>query len=467
LSTSRLPTRLLHYSATSQYDILVTMSSTDSGASLAERAIAVLKANDQGLYTIPAEDLYPHQWLWDSCFIAIGQRHYDIERAKVEILSLLRAQWSNGMLPHMIFNKDPRYKQDHQYWRSWVSPFAPDDMFTSGITQPPVVAEAIVRIGEKLPLPERRSWYRQVFPGLLAYHQWMYADRDPHDEGLTLQIHPWETGLDTNPAWIGEMHDHLLPWWIRTLKTTHLDTVISLFRRDHIGGIRPRYSTIDALTMFDAQRRLRRKEYNIDRILPHSLFAIEDLAFNAILIRANDHLKSIAKSLRADIPKELLDRMELSRLAFEELWDPYTEMYYSRDFITHKLIAEPTVAALLPLYAGCISKERAALLVKSIENERLFGPNHPLPSTPVSSPWFDPYTYWQGPTWLNINWMVADGLVRYGYPHHAGAIIDSSLELLQQDDFHEYFNPITGEALGARNFSWTAAVALDWLKNQK
>ncbi|HSD56239.1 MAG TPA: hypothetical protein VLA92_03735, partial [Candidatus Saccharimonadales bacterium] len=62
---------------------------------VSERAIELLKKNDRGLYTIPAEGLYPHQWLWDSCFIAIGQRHYDIERAKMEILSLIRGQWSN------------------------------------------------------------------------------------------------------------------------------------------------------------------------------------------------------------------------------------------------------------------------------------------------------------------------------------------------------------------------------------
>lgn len=444
------------------------MSDTTSPSdSLAERAITVLKQNDRGFYTIPAEELYPHQWLWDSCFIAIGQRHYDVDRAKTEILSLLRGQWSNGMIPHMIFSRDPHFRRDHNYWRSWVSPFAPDDQITSGITQPPVLAEAIVRIGEKLDTTERRSWYRQVYPGLLAYHQWLFEERDPHQEGLTLQIHPWETGLDTNPAWMGEMHEHLLPWWIRMVQKTRFDNVINIFRRDHVGGIRPRYSTIDALTMFDAQRRLRRKEYSIDRILPHSLFAIEDLAFNAIFIRANDHLASIAKSLRKELPDDLQKRIALSRKAFDELWDPYTSMYYPRDFVTHKLITEPTVEALLPLYAGCISKERAAVLVKSIENERLFGPNHPLPSAPISSPVFDPYTYWQGPTWLNINWLIADGLERYGYKHHAAAIIESSLELLENDDFHEYFNPITGEALGARNFGWTAAVALDWIKTRK
>src|ERR1041384_5046526 len=108
---------------------------SNMNSSIAERAIDVLKKNDRGLYTIPAEDLYPHQWLWDSCFIAIGQRHYDVERAKMEILSVLRGQWSNGMVPHMIFSRGRQYKRDHDTWRSWISPLAPDDAITSGITQ--------------------------------------------------------------------------------------------------------------------------------------------------------------------------------------------------------------------------------------------------------------------------------------------------------------------------------------------
>jgi neutral trehalase len=429
-----------------------------------QAAIDILKKNDKGLYTIPASKLYPHQWLWDSCFIAIGQRHYDVERAKMEILSLLRGQWSNGMIPHMVFSRGTEYKSDRNVWRSWISPFAPDDVVTSGITQPPLLAEAIVRIGEKLKLPERRSWYRQVFPALLAYHEWLYRERDPHEEGLALQIHPWETGLDNTPPWMSELHEHLLPWWVRVLQKTKLEIVAGWFRRDTtIVPAAERYSNIDAMALFDAQRRLRRKEYNIDKILDHSLFTIEDLAFNAIFIRANDHLVAIAKTLRAEVPEAVLERMDLTKKALSELWDPYTEMYYPRDFVNHKLLKEPSVAALLPLYAGCIDSERAAVLVKSLENAHMFGPPHPVPSVPLNSPWFDPKRYWQGPTWLNMNWLIVDGLIRYGYKDHAEALIESSLELVEKGEFNEYYNPLTGEPLGAPNFSWTAAVALDWL----
>jgi hypothetical protein len=435
-------------------------------AALLSAAKDVLKRNDRGFYTVPAEP-YPHQWLWDSCFIAIGQRHYDVERAKMEILSLLRGQWTNGMMPNIIFSRGREYRHDQNVWRSWVSPFAPDKAKTTGITQPPMLAEAIVRVGQKLPIVERRSWYRQVWPNLLSYHQWLYNERDPHGEGLVLQIHPWETGLDNSPPWMSELQNHLLPGWVRLIKQLRLDYVIGLFRRDTRNIPKgQRLSTIEALAFYDAQRRLRRKAYNINDILDHSLFAIEDLAFNSILIRANDHLLEIAKSIRADVPEDLLKRIKLTVKTFDELWDPYTEMYYPRDFVTHRLLKEPSVASLLPLYAGCISKERAETLVKMLESERLFGPPYPVPSTPLNSPWFNPECYWQGPTWFNINWLIIDGLRRYGFHHHADALTESMLELAQHGSY-EYFNPLSGEPLGAPNFSWTAALTIDLIHPSK
>lgn len=436
---------------------------------LQAQATAVLKANDRGSYTIPAAQLYPHQWLWDSCFIAIGLRHLDVERAKMEILSLLRGQWRNGMLPHMIFGDERgKFADDpgkRTMWRSWLSPYSPDDVATSGITQPPMLAEAIVRVGEKMEMPERRSWYRLVYPALLAYHEWLYFERDPHTEGLALQIHPWETGLDNTPPWMSELHEHLLPWWIRGIEKLHLDNFVGHFRRDisHVPH-EQRMTNVDALALYDAQRRLRRKNYDIDRILDHSLFAIEDLAFNSILVRANDHLKTIAKTLQIDLPDELQTRMALTIQTFEELWDPYTEQYYPRDFVTHKLIKEPSIATLLPLYAGHITKDRAKLLIRMLENEHLFGPPYPIPTTPVNSGWFDSRRYWQGPTWMNTNWLIIDGLKRYGFKEHAAALTESSLELVERAGFYEYFDPINGNPLGSNSFSWTAACVIDWLK---
>lgn len=431
---------------------------------LLEDARAVLQKNDHGGYTMPAGKLYPHQWLWDSCFIAIGLRHLDVERAQTELRNLLRGQWSNGMLPHMIFNDDPAFERDRQAWRSWVSPQSPYKIATSGITQPPVLAEAIVRIGQKLRLPERRRWYDEMWPSLVRYHQWIYTDRDPHQEGLALLVHPWETGLDNTPPWMAYLQDHQQPIWINALHKTGLEKVVGLFRRDTRSlPANQRFTNYEVLALFSDQMRLRRKSYDISRILDHAMFAIEDLAFNSILIRANQHIRDIAKVIDEDLPEELDKSMKQTEKAFDQLWDELTGQYYSRDFITHKWLRESTVATLLPLYAGHISQERAKSLLKLVEDPQKFGLSFPLPSVPKNSAWFDPNRYWQGPSWININWLVIDGLRRYGFDDHAQVLTDVSLELVAKHGNYEYFNPHDGSPLGAENFSWTAALTIDLL----
>lgn len=432
---------------------------------LAIGARAILDSNDRGTFTVPAGEMYPHQWLWDSCFIAIGIRHYDVERAKIEILNLFRGQWANGMVPHILFTDGGKsFFPDKNAWRSWINPYAPDDVNTSGITQPPMLAEAIVQIGSNMSLAERRSWYRTVWPGLLAYHKWMYDERDPHHEGLILQVHPWETGLDNTPPWMSELHEHLMPWWIRGLEKTKLEKLITLARRDtRYVPPEQRFTNIDVLSLFDVQRRLRRKAYDIRKVLDHSLFSIEDLTFNSIAIRANQHLRAIAKSIREPIPDELDKRMKLTAKKLEELWDPYAQSYFSRDFTTHRLIKVSSIASLMPLYAGSISQERADQIVKGLENEHLFGPAFPVPSTPLSSPWYDGNRYWQGPSWVNTNWLIIKGLEQYGFKAHAAALRESTLEMVSRGGFYEYFNATSGAPLGSPNFSWTAALTIDLL----
>jgi hypothetical protein len=433
---------------------------------LLDAAKMVLSTNDHdGQYTIPAHGLYPHQWLWDSCFIAIGLRNYDVPRAQQEILSLLKGQWANGMLPSMILNKDFTHRPDREFWRSYISPFAPDRVATSGITQPPMLAEAIVQIGKKLPKPARRTWFGTVYPALLEYHQWLYKERDPHHCGLVLQIHPWETGLDNTPPWIDELHQNKLPFWISVMHALRLDNVLTFFRRDvHFlaSAVEQRMSTIDVFTLYSIQRRLRRKSYDINRILTHSMLTIEDLTFNSILARANQHLRYIARTTGHDLPDDLDKRMHQTDRAIEDLWDQESQQYYSRSYASQKLIKIPTIASLMPLYAGCISKEKAALLVKKIDS-KAYKTKYPVPSVPTDSQWFHPHMYWQGPTWLNTNWLLADGLERYGYKEEAKHIRSQSIDLVTQSSFHEYFSPIDGTPAGTDNFSWTAAMIIDFL----
>src|SRR5919202_791950 len=118
---------------------------------LVGRAARVLRENDMGGWTRASPTLYPHQWSWDSAFIAIGLAHLDTNRAAGEIRSLLDHQWDNGKIPHIIFNPDAppeSYFPGPEHWASAAeAPDAPaGPATTSGLCQPPVHALATLRI---------------------------------------------------------------------------------------------------------------------------------------------------------------------------------------------------------------------------------------------------------------------------------------------------------------------------------
>ena len=48
---------------------------------------------------------YPHQWSWDAAFIAIGNSYFNTKNSMKELEFLFGAQWKNGIVPHIVFNK--------------------------------------------------------------------------------------------------------------------------------------------------------------------------------------------------------------------------------------------------------------------------------------------------------------------------------------------------------------------------
>jgi len=74
---------------------------------LRDAAIGVLDRNDLGTMTTAAPHLYPHQWSWDAAFVTIGLSRVSVRRAITELSGLLRAQWSTGMVPHIVFAPGP------------------------------------------------------------------------------------------------------------------------------------------------------------------------------------------------------------------------------------------------------------------------------------------------------------------------------------------------------------------------
>lgn len=436
---------------------------------IAEQARGVLALNDLGEWTRPTAKLYPHQWLWDSCFIAIGLRHIDLQRAQNEIRSLLRGQWKNGMLPYIIFGQATTYHAGPKLWRCHLSPDAPADVETCGGTQPPMLAEAVVRIGELLPAAKRKAWYSEVYPAIARYHEWLYRERDPDRTGLVALMHPWESGLDNTPPWMEILHTHALSYKLRLVdKSRALMRFLERLRKDtSIVPASQRMSTLDLLAFYDIVRQMRRAKYDHKRLFATQKLLVVDLITNCILIRANQHLATIAKTIDEDLPPLTAQAHAHGIELLDQLWDTETNSYYSRDYRTGQLIKVPSIATFMPLYAGKLHKDKVKALMGQFHNPKRFGAKYLVPTTPLDSPYFKPQCYWQGPIWINTNWLIIRGLRQNDQDKEADELQAATLELIANGGMHEYFSPLDGTPAGAPNFSWTAALALDLLNEQQ
>ncbi len=429
--------------------------------SLADRALAVLDRNRRGSWTCPAERFYPHQWLWDSCFVAIGLARHDAGRAADELRAVFRGQWANGMLPHMIFTPEVSDAGSRHIWRSRSFPEAPRDVETSCITQPPVAGLAVWRVAEALVGDERRAFLADLYPRVLRYHEWLYRERDPDGRGLVTLIHPWECGLDTTPPWTRLLRRMRGPWWLDVALKLRLSRVARLLRRDtRYAPAAQRLSDDDGLRMLALVHRAQRSGFDLRRMPPERSVLVEDLAFNALLAASNDAIAAMAVELDQPVSEELQRRFDSTRGAFTELWDDETGQYYPRDRTTGALVRLPTVATFLPLLARLPTPEQTERLRALLLDERRCWPRYPVPSVPLDDRRFDEARYWRGPTWVNTNWLVIEGLRAVGDEASADELAHRTLELVDRAGCWEYFSPLDGDGYGAPDFSWTAALTL-------
>jgi hypothetical protein len=425
----------------------------------------VLEQNRRGAWTCPSSTLYPHQWLWDSCFIAIGLACIDPQRAAVEVRSLFRGQWSNGMLPHMIFAEGVHDVGSRRVWRSKQNPLAPRDVDTSCITQPPLVAIAAHEVASALPPAEGDDLRRELLPKLTAYHSWMYDERDPEHSGLVTLIHPWESGLDTSPPWMHALERMPMPWWLRVASELRLARLLRWLRYDtrQLPALE-RTSDDDGLRMLALAVLAAQHGFDLRRLPRERAVLIQDLAFNALLIVANRALEAIATDLGEELPAALRARFRGTEVALDALWDDESGQYHSRNAVTGTRIAPPTIATFFPLWSRTLPASRAAQLIERLRDPTKYWPAHPVPSVPLDAAQFEEARYWKGPTWINTNWIIIQGLLAHGETDLAASLRDRSLALVDASGCYEYFSPLDGRGLGAADFSWTAALAIELSK---
>ncbi|WP_283134871.1 amylo-alpha-1,6-glucosidase [Rhizohabitans arisaemae] len=422
-------------------------------AALGRDAWSVLDANWTGLATHPSPGIYPHQWSWDSAFTALGMARRNPRRAREELRSLFRGQWRDGMLPHIVFHSADRslYFPGPEVWRSLDHDDAPRGVATSGLTQPPLHAYALWwmwRNGSGLDRESLRGFVRRLWPALLAQHAHLARVRDLGGGGLAAIVHPWESGMDDSPAFDAPL--------------AALPVVRRDYRRDPAGA----ESDHDRYIWLAAG--YRDSGYAAGYLREEHPFAVEDPMFNGIWLASTWALAQLAPVIGRDPAPYEEDAARIRAALIERLWSPSSGAFLARDVRAGRSIPICTVGGFGPLLDPGLPMEYITAMVALLESPRFMGAaGYPVPSCEIRAPEFDRTRYWRGPTWVSANWLLWRGCCVHGMTGLADIIASSTLRLVRQAGFRECFDPFDGTGRGCRDFSCSAALALDLLTTSR
>jgi hypothetical protein len=353
-------------------------------------------------YTCPSPGHYPWQWYWDSCFTAIVWRRFDPQRSRRELQSLLAAQRPDGFIGHTIFWNTPLTGAR----RLTYNVTSPDAPMTSSI-QPPVLAWAWrIAVGDPASVP-----------GIGAHHDWLESNRDLDGDGLIWIVQPDESGLDASPQFDPIWGDraHGLPGFVLLVR-----------RNRHLG--------------YDCRRILEAGGPVCCEVMTNVLYSLSRVA---------------------------LGRPSLTSAIVERLYDERRGLFWPLARPTPTRAFSLTWAALSPLALPDLPEEIGRRLVEQhlLDSSR-FWLSVPPPSVSATDPQFStddrgflrPRRYWRGPTWINSAWLIWLGLVRLGYDEQAAELVARVSAAVRRSGLREYYNPFTGEGMGAVEFGWSSLV---------
>ncbi|MCL4560489.1 MAG: hypothetical protein M1281_07740 [Chloroflexi bacterium] len=153
---------------------------------------------------------------------------------------------------------------------------------------------------------------------------------------------------------------------------------------------------------------------------------------------------------------DLLERMNA------RLWDSREGLYWA--YHNGQPICIRTPFSLFPLLTGKLAPENARRLVDHLTDPAMFWAPYPVPSVARDEATYEPTQMWRGPTWVNVNYLLQEGLDRSGFKKVAQRLRTQTLEMLKrQPDLYEFYDPETGEAgpHAAPVFGWSAALFIE------
>ncbi len=118
-----------------------------------------------------------------------------------------------------------------------------------------------------------------------------------------------------------------------------------------------------------------------------------------------------------------------------QLWDETRGFYYDLDFAGN-LSRTSAVTGFLPLLLDDIPQKRVERLIEKLKNPKQFNTAFPIPSVAVSDPRWST-DMWRGATWINLNYLIIQGLLQQHKKTEAQWLTDQTIHYVNK--YYEKF----------------------------
>jgi putative isomerase len=196
-------------------------------------------------------------------------------------------------------------------------------------------------------------------------------------------------------------------------------------------------------------------------------FEVEGVDLAAYLVRELQCMAVIAGHIgeKADAKSFRARAAKVNQLINEVFWDEKHGLYFDRNEKTKQPVPVKSATNFMPLFCGAPSKEQVKRMVaEHLTNEKEFWLAYPVASYAKTEPDYYQGSHllpngshecnWRGSTWAPTNYMIFQGLMRYGHIEVARELASRLFEMavVKNPVLREYYNAETGEGLGQTNF---------------
>lgn len=181
--------------------------------------------------------------------------------------------------------------------------------------------------------PLAKQALKKYYPSILAYHDHLYQHRDPQEDGLISNIHPWETLYSKAEYWNELIHSHLM-----------IQAPISAMSHESLAAL-----------LLD---RLGRAEKALQ---------VLDPVFHAFLSWSNEALIQIGGVLGEDV-NAIMEKYELSIYSINDrLWNAETQLFCPFDQQKERFLPVDVMYSAQCLFSEIATQDRAEELYPQLE----------------------------------------------------------------------------------------------------